>query len=78
MSAEHAPQRGDGARIMRLPEVRRLTGLGRSTIWRLERANAFPRRILLGENAVGWYAHEIYNWLESRPRAGGAGEEGVA
>lgn len=39
-------------RLLRFPEVQRMTGLSRSTIWRLERAQAFPRHVRLSPNAV--------------------------
>mgnify|MGYP002813704002 CR=1 FL=1 len=53
---------------LRLREVCGLTGLSRTTIWRLERAGTFPSRIRLSENSVGWLAQEISNWLAARPR----------
>ena len=39
-------------RFVREPEVHRLTGLSRTTRWRLERAGKFPRRRRISENAV--------------------------
>jgi predicted DNA-binding transcriptional regulator AlpA len=56
-------------KALRLREVCSLTGLSRSTIWRLERAGTFPARIVLSTNAVGWLAQEVSNWLAARPRA---------
>ncbi len=52
--------------ILRLPEVRRLTGLGRSTIYEMMAKGAFPRSVSLGFRAVGWRKGEIRVWLESR------------
>jgi len=46
-----------------------LTGLSRTTLWRLERAGAFPTRVQLGANSVGWRAEEVKAWIEGRPRA---------
>lgn len=43
-----------------------MTGLSRSTIWRLEQANQFPRRRQLSARAVGWIADEIEAWLRTR------------
>ncbi|MCC4818401.1 hypothetical protein BCU85_09265 [Vibrio lentus] len=51
--------------ILRLPEVIRLTGLSRPTIYRRINAGTFPKQIMLGERAVGWRAYEINQWLES-------------
>ncbi len=59
--------------ILRTPEVTRLTGLSRTTLWRFERRGTFPRRIRLGANSVGWLEDEVRDWVNSRPR-GLAGE----
>jgi len=40
--------------------------LNRSTIWRLEQAGKFPRRIKLSDNAVGWDVDEVEQWLQNR------------
>lgn len=55
-------------KILRTPDLLQITGLSRTTIWRLERAGDFPRRLRLGPNAVGWDAAEVEGWLASRPR----------
>ena len=55
-------------KALRLREVCNLTGLSRTTLWRLERAGSFPSRILLSKNSVGWLAEEVSAWLASRPR----------
>ncbi len=56
-------------RFLREPEVARLTGLSRTTRWRLERAGRFPRKRRISENAVAWVASEIENWMAERPEA---------
>lgn len=55
-------------KILRISEVKSLTGLSRPTIWRMEMAGTFPGRIRLGGNSVGWREEEIREWIESRPR----------
>ena len=55
-------------KILRTPEVVRLTGLSRVTLWRLERAKNFPSRLRLAANSVGWREDEVIQWIESRPR----------
>ena len=55
-------------KILRTPEVIRITGLSRVTLWRLERKGKFPSRLRLSENAIGWHEDEIIDWLASRPR----------
>lgn len=60
----HAPQTED--RFLREPEVQRITGLSRTTRWRLENAGKFSRRRQLSTNAVGWLASEIEAWMAER------------
>lgn len=55
-------------RILRIPDVTLLTGLSRTTIWRLELQGKFPQRIRLGLNSVGWRDEEVRQWVETRPR----------
>jgi prophage regulatory protein len=52
--------------IIREAECRRLSGLSRSTRWRLERAGKFPRRRQISDNAVGWLASELLAWLANK------------
>jgi predicted DNA-binding transcriptional regulator AlpA len=56
-------------RILRTIEVAALTGLSRTTIWRLERAGQFPKRLQLSRNRVGWLETDLEQWIESRPQA---------
>jgi prophage regulatory protein len=53
-------------RIQRLPEVKAITGLSRSTLYDAMARGDFPRPIKLGLRAVGWDASEVVEWLESR------------
>jgi prophage regulatory protein len=54
--------------ILRTAAVTRLTGLSRTTLWRLERQGEFPSRVRLGLNSIGWREEEIARWINSRPR----------
>jgi prophage regulatory protein len=62
-------------RMLRWPQVQEITGLSRSTIWRLEGRGAFPARRQLGGNSVAWRADEVEDWITQRPVVGG-GETG--
>lgn len=53
-------------RIIRAAEVEKMTGLSRTTIWRMEKYKSFPARVSLGRNSVGWRLSEIQKWVESR------------
>jgi prophage regulatory protein len=52
--------------FLRWPRVRQLTGLSRSTIWRLEKNGQFPARRKLSANSVGWSLIELQAWMQSR------------
>ncbi|MGE3482444.1 MAG: helix-turn-helix transcriptional regulator [Gammaproteobacteria bacterium] len=54
--------------ILRLPEVMRLTGLGRSTIYRLLAAGQFPAPVQLSVRAVGWRRADVDHWTAERPQ----------
>ena len=53
-------------RLLRLPEVIEITGLGRDTIYRHIREDRFPRQRRIGERASGWREDEIRAWVDSR------------
>jgi prophage regulatory protein len=54
-------------KVIRQKAVVEMTGLSRTTLWRLERQGNFPKRRRLGPNSVGWHEVEVLAWLESRP-----------
>jgi prophage regulatory protein len=56
--------------VARLPEVERISGLSRSSIYRLEGLGQFPKRVRLGQRAVAWPRKAIDEWLANRPQAG--------
>lgn len=57
--------------VLRLPDVIRLVGLSRSSIYALMQQGRFPKQVLLSLRAVGWRHADIEAWLESRSVAGG-------
>lgn len=52
--------------FLKLPEVRKRTGLSKSEIYRRAAVGAFPRRIKLGERSSVWLAQEIDQWASER------------
>jgi len=61
-------------RFIRLPEVRKITGLSRSQLYRLEAddESQFPKRVKLGAgpaSATAWVEAEIMHWCASRVAA---------
>ncbi|MFM9860607.1 AlpA family transcriptional regulator [Pseudoxanthobacter sp. M-2] len=55
--------------ILRLPEVKRATGLGRSSIYAHIAEGRFPKPVPLSGRAVGWLESEIAAWQASRVAA---------
>ncbi len=53
-------------RIIRLPAVMALTGLGRSSIYAAIDRGEFPAQVKLTIRAVGFVASEIDDWISSR------------
>jgi len=64
--AEQKNPTTEQARILRLPEVIHLTGLSRTTIWRMQQARDFPPSVKLGLRATGFVAENVFNWIRSR------------
>ena len=56
-------------RILRLREVLMITGLSRSSLYRMIAAGKFPTPVQIGLRAVGWREEEVRAWVESRPAA---------
>jgi len=58
--------------INRLPAVIQATGLSRSSIYNKLNPKSkhydfqFPKPIKLGERSIGFYAHEVQKWIDSR------------
>ena len=55
--------------FLRLPMVVRLTGLGRTTIYRLIAGHTFPSPVRLGPRLVAWRRSDLDRWSESRSAA---------
>lgn len=62
----HDEQGSSPNSIWRIGPVMRLTGLSRSTIWRLEQSGKFPKRVRLSGRSMGWLVTDVKAWLEAR------------
>lgn len=49
-------------RFLRLDEVRTLTTLSRSTLWRMAKSGRFPEPVTITAGRVGWKASAIAAW----------------
>jgi len=50
--------------ILRLRDVKRSTGLSRSTIYLRISQGTFPKSVFLGGRAVSWLESKIQGWLQ--------------
>ncbi|MXX53845.1 MAG: AlpA family transcriptional regulator [Dehalococcoidia bacterium] len=59
--------------LMTVRQVQKVTGLSRTTIYRLMDLEEFPRPVKISASgrAVRWIESEIEEWIASRPRAEG-------
>lgn len=52
--------------FLRLPDVKKSTGLARTTIYRLISEGAFPKPIKLAARSVAWCSAEVEAWMAGR------------
>jgi prophage regulatory protein len=52
--------------ILRLPAVKKITGLSRSCIYAMIDKEQFPKQVSIGMRAVGWLENEIRDWVKTR------------
>lgn len=60
--------------ILKLTEVKLITALSGSTIYRLISQGIFPKQIKLSERSSGWLQSEVDQWLQDRIDASRNGE----
>lgn len=53
-----------------MEQMIKMTGLSKSTIWRLEKSGNLPTRIQLSKRSVGWELEAIENFLKNCPKGG--------
>lgn len=68
-SAEQAAE----VRLIPRTEVKRLTSLSSTTIWRLMRQQKFPAPVELSPGRVAWRESEIRRWIADRCAPGNKG-----
>jgi prophage regulatory protein len=49
--------------FIRRNQIKQITGLSPSTIWRLESEGIFPKRRKIGHGCVGWLYSEVESFL---------------
>ncbi|MGD0941027.1 MAG: AlpA family transcriptional regulator [Terracidiphilus sp.] len=63
------PNTLDDVTFLRLPEVKAITGLSKSSLYGLIREKSFPSPVRLGPRAVAWIRSEVRQWAAERVRA---------
>src|SRR5258706_16445023 len=60
-----ANDNGEGVRYLRFPQLKEKKGIhfSRMHIYRLEKQNAFPKRVPAGENSIAWVESEGYQHM---------------
>ena len=59
----------DDVIFLRLPEVKAVTGLSKTSLYALIREKSFPAPVRLGPRAVAWVRSEIRQWAVERVHA---------
>jgi prophage regulatory protein len=65
-STSQTPSPMSQSRTLRLKDVCKATGLGRSFIYQLQAEQRFPHSIKIGARAVGWLESEVRQWIDNR------------
>jgi prophage regulatory protein len=60
-------------RLIRIGEVKRITGLSTATVYRKIAAKEFPRPVALGALARAWPLSEVQDWIAERIAVRGGG-----
>ena len=53
-------------KLLRLPQVKALTGLSKSSIYARIAEGTFPKQIPLGPRLVVWVEADIQNWISEQ------------
>ena len=57
---------GRDDRLLAWPAVRDITGLSRTTAWRMQKTGDFPLPVLVSPGRVGWWESELATWKVTR------------
>lgn len=55
-------------RLLRLPQVEKITGLKKSAIYAKIKEGVFPAAVRLGSRSVAWKSTSVQAWIKSLPK----------
>lgn len=64
--SERVPRLMSPIRMLRLSQVREITGLGKTKIYELQSQGDFPLRVQMTAHSVAWIEEEVRAWLMKR------------
>lgn len=65
-TARTEDQHEEPIEFIRLPEVKKLVGLGTTKIYTMASEGLFPKQVPLGGRAVAWVKSEVLQWNMDR------------
>jgi predicted DNA-binding transcriptional regulator AlpA len=67
--ASATPDDPDDLSFLRLPDVKAVTGLSKTSLYAMIREKSFPAPVRLGPRSVAWVKSEIRRWAVERVHA---------
>lgn len=61
-----AARGGPEDQLLAWPRVKEITGLSRTTAWRMQKADDFPLPVQVSRGRVGWWRSDLDRWKASR------------
>jgi len=58
-------------RFLKLKEVIQMTGISKTTIYRLMETSSFPAQYQITENMVRWKEGDISEWMQQKTKKAG-------
>lgn len=53
-------------RVIKLDEVKTITGLSKTAIYRQEQAGEFPKRFKISKRSIAWSLIEVDQWIQGK------------
>ena len=66
MNTARNDQHEEPVEFIRLPEVKKLVGLGTTKIYTMASEGLFPKQVPLGGRSVGWIKSEVLQWSNAQ------------